>query len=210
MMSKTHLTIGTAASLAITCPTTSGSLLAAMIGGCAGGILCDIECKSTPEMRDALYGRIIAAVVIAVLLCADKLYNTGIWLCAASRDKYWLFIGAAVLLTTGIFGRFSGHRTFTHSLFYVLIITFGFYCIVPKLMIPVLAGGVSHLAVDTLNYKPVPWLYPIRKKGLCFNLCYADKLGNKVLMWAGFAVCIVLITWRVLTIAGVSLIYSAR
>ncbi len=206
MMSKTHLAIGTAASLAVTMPSSTESLFTAIIGGCVGGILCDIECKSTRGMRDALYGRIIAAAVTVGLLLADRILNTGICLNLASRDTLWLITGAVILLVTGIVGRFSAHRTFTHSLFYIVLITVGFYFIIPNLVIPVLSGGISHLVIDTFNKMPVPWLYPLRKNGFCFKLCYANRIGNAVLMWVGFVACIGLITWRSLIIAGVSIL----
>ena len=60
MMSKTHLTVGVATSLAICQPATVGTLMTAIAGGAAGSILCDIECKGHPGMWDAAIGRIIA------------------------------------------------------------------------------------------------------------------------------------------------------
>lgn len=198
MMSKTHITVGVAASLAVSIPTTIGGVFSAVIGGAIGGILCDIECRSTPEMRDALYGRFIAAGITGVLLLADRLLNAGIWTSILSQDHFSLGLGAVVLLVTCLIGRFSEHRTFTHSLLYVLLITFGFFCITPELLFPVLAGGVSHLIIDTFNKKPVPWLFPLRKRGICFKVCYASKLGNAILMWAGLVASIALLGWRIM------------
>ena len=198
MMSKTHITVGVAASLAVSIPTTIGGVFSAVIGGAIGGILCDIECRSTPEMRDALYGRFIAAGITGVLLLAERLLNAGIWTSILSQDHFSLGLGAVVLLVTCLIGRFSEHRTFTHSLLYVLLITFGFFCITPELLFPVLAGGVSHLIIDTFNKKPVPWLFPLRKRGICFKVCYASKLGNAILMWAGLVASISLLGWRIM------------
>lgn len=197
MMSKTHLAVGVAASVAVTMPESIGGLFTAVIGGCVGGILCDIECKSTPEMRDALHGRLIAAGIVAILLILDKIINSGIWNRILSQDSFSLVLGAIVLIITCIVGRTSEHRTFTHSLLFVLLITSGSYCIDPELAAPVFAGGVSHLAIDTLNKKPVPWLFPFRKKGVCFKLCYASKTGNTICMWMGTAASLALIGWRV-------------
>lgn len=201
-MSKTHLTVGIAASLAITAPTTLGKIFSAVIGGCIGGAICDIECRSTPTMRDALHGRSIAAGITCTLLLADKILNTGIWNSILSQEKSSLILGTIVLLATCLKGRFSGHRTFTHSLLYVSLVCFGCFCITPELKIPVLAGGISHLVIDTFNRKPVPWLYPMIKKGICLKLCYANKLGNSIMMWAGLAASIALLAWRIMVIAG--------
>lgn len=204
MMAKTHITVGIATSLALCQPSTAGEIIASVIGGAVGGILCDIECKSTPEMRDALYGRCIAAGLSAVLLFVDWIYGTGVCASILAQDSYSLGLGAVVLLLTCAKGRASEHRTFTHSLLYVLLIDFGFFCITPLLMAPILAGGISHLVIDTFNKKPVPWLYPIRKEGFCFGLCYASKRGNTILMWAGLAASVALLAWRMAIVLGLA------
>ena len=201
-MSKTHITVGVATSLAVCMPTTVGGIFAAVMGGAIGGILCDIECRSRPQMRDALYGRFIAAGITGILLLFDLIFDTGIWDSILSQDSFSLGLGAVVLLVTCLIGRFSEHRTFTHSLLYVLLITFGFFCITPELSLPVFAGGISHLIIDTFNKKPVPWFYPQNKQGICFKLCYASKLGNTILMWAGLAASIILLGWRIMIISG--------
>lgn len=203
MMSKTHVTIGIAASLAFCRPRDTKGIIVAVVGGAIGGILCDIECKSTPQMRDALTGRIIVAGITGAMLLVDGFLKTGIWDVVLSREIIYLIAGMLVLLVTCIVGRRSEHRTFTHSLLYVALITVGFFCILPELALPVLAGGLSHLTIDTLNKKPVPWLYPLRKTGICFKLCYASKLCNSILMWAGLIISIVLLSWRIAMISSV-------
>ena len=202
MMAKTHITVGIAASLAICMPTTPDEVLSAVMGGAIGGILCDIECRSTPQMRDALYGRFIVAAITSLILLSDKIFNTGIIASILSQDRFSLILGSAILLVTCIFGRLSDHRTFTHSLLFVLLISFGFYCVTPKLLYPVLAGGLSHLVIDTLNRMPVPWLYPLKKKGICFKLCYASKTGNAICMWIGFVTSLALLAWRISIMTG--------
>lgn len=68
MMSKTHITVGIASSLAAGFYiATAGDIFAAIIGGTAGGILCDIECRSNPRMRDALFGRLGQSQILCKL-----------------------------------------------------------------------------------------------------------------------------------------------
>ena len=203
MMSKTHITVGIAAALSACCPSDYAGILVSVAGGAIGGVLCDIECKSTSHNRDALTGRIIVAGITVATILVDGFLKTGNWNRIMSRENYYLITGVIVLLVTCIMGRRSEHRTFTHSLLYVVLITFGFFCILPELALPVLAGGLSHLTIDTLNKKPVPWLYPIRKAGICFKLCYASKTGNTVLMWAGLIASIVLFGWRIAAINAI-------
>ena len=202
MMSKTHITVGIAASLAVCRPSTIGGVLASIAGGAIGGVFCDIECKSTPEMRDALYGRLIAAGIAGGMLALDAILHSGIWISILSQDRFLLGLSAIVLIVTCLIGRFSEHRTFTHSILFVLLVTFGFFCLTDVFLFPVLAGGLSHLIIDTFNKKPVPWLYPLRKKGICFYVCYASKIGNTILMWVGLAGSILLLGWRIMSITG--------
>lgn len=202
MMSKTHITVGVAASLAVCMPSTVGGVISAVIGGAIGGILCDIECKSTPKVRDALYGRLIAAGLTGILLLTDIVLNTGLWISIISRERFFLGLGAIVIIVTCLIGRFSRHRTFTHSLLYVLLISFGFFCITPELLFPVLSGGISHLIIDTFNKKPIPWLYPLIKRGICFKICNAGKIGNTIMMWLGLVASVALLSWRIMVITG--------
>lgn len=97
MMSKTHITVGIAASLAVCGPSTIGGVLASIAGGAIGGVLCDIECKSTPEMRDALYGRLIAAGIAGGMLALDAKHVAEIWLSFRRRlsRKMALFVQGA-------------------------------------------------------------------------------------------------------------------
>lgn len=71
MMSKTHIAIGIATSIAITNPQNGLEWCATLIGGSVGSIICDIDSRSRPKMRDALWGRIIAVVISIVAIIAD-------------------------------------------------------------------------------------------------------------------------------------------
>lgn len=79
MMSKTHITVGIAAAMAAYCPSDYAGILVSVVGGAIGGVLCDIECKSTPHNRDALTGRIIVAGITGATILADGLLKNGIW-----------------------------------------------------------------------------------------------------------------------------------
>lgn len=192
MMSKTHLTVGVAAALAVTMPTTLSGLFAAGIGGAAGGILCDIECRSKPRMWDAPCGRWIAFGLSVILFAADWFLKAGLCQSILLQDSMSLTLGGFILLITCLIGRMSPHRTFTHSLLYAALLTFGFWKITPLLAVPVLAGAISHLAIDTLNKKPIPWLFPFFRPGFCLKLCYSDRFANKLLMFLGLTASIAL------------------
>lgn len=206
MMSKTHLTVGLATSLAICMPNDVSSLMAVLAGSAAGSILCDIECRGKPGMWDAAIGRGIAFGIAVVALAIDYLSNgriiSGIMQRIYEKEYFNLILGTVVLLVVCIIGRFSEHRTFTHSLLYVILIDFGFYCLSPMFRMPVLVAGLSHLIIDTFNKKPVPWLFPFFRPGICLKWCYASKTGNAVIMWAGLVASIALLAWRIYIISA--------
>ena len=87
MMSKTHIAVGIAVSLAACRPSDTVGIFASIAGGAIGGILCDIECKSTPQMQDALTGRIIAAGIAGAMMLADALLKTGLLSGILSRER---------------------------------------------------------------------------------------------------------------------------
>lgn len=64
MMAKTHIVIGIAASLTLLNPTNIEMALPVVAGGAIGSLICDVDCKSTPVMKDALYGRVIVAIIL--------------------------------------------------------------------------------------------------------------------------------------------------
>ncbi|MBQ8137457.1 MAG: metal-dependent hydrolase [Clostridia bacterium] len=204
MMSKTHITIGMAASLAIMPPTSIGKLLTTVAGGAVGSVLCDIECRPRKEKRDALSGRLIAVSIVLITLCVGYLTGYGIVTGTAAliQEQSWFrfSLGAFVLLSAGIAGRRSKHRTFTHSLLFLALISSGLYCIAPSLCLPTAIGMLSHLVLDTLNKKPVPWLYPFFRPGFCLRLCHAEGRLNTILMWTGLTATLLLIGFQMHTL----------
>lgn len=71
MMSKTHVSIGIATSIALISPKNGLEWCATLIGSSIGSIICDIDSRSRPKMRDALWGRIIATIISIVAIIAD-------------------------------------------------------------------------------------------------------------------------------------------
>lgn len=196
MLSKTHLTVGVAAALAVSPGRTAGGLFAAVIGGALGGVLCDVECKDLPGRNDAFTGRIGAGALTVLLLTADSIMKAGLWTSIRTQPLSSVIVGALIVILAASLGHISTHRTFTHSLLYVALLGLGGGLISPFLTVPILVGGVSHLALDTLNKKPVPWLYPLLKKGFCLRLCRADKAANAAFFWLGLLASAALLAWK--------------
>lgn len=184
MMSKTHLTMGVAISVALTQPKTVPECFLSIIGGAVGGILCDIDTLDNDYKCDALSGQLIALGITAALFALDYFLNTGICTYLLSRNRVLLIIGGIMYLIPWVIGFISEHRTFTHSLTAMLLFTIAVLLICPTLVVSFVIGYLTHLALDLLNKKDLRLLYPL-KFGLCFHLCYASKTANTVFMYVG-------------------------
>ena len=96
------------------------------------------------------------------------------------------------------FGFFQEHRKFTHSFLAMLLYTFAVFCIYPPFAKPFLIGYFSHIIIDLLNKKKVQIFSPL-EFGICFGICYANKLGNKILMYCGLVVSSILLLYGFIT-----------
>lgn len=191
MMSKTHIAIGVASALLITQPHDITSCLTAVIGGAVGGIMSDIDVRSNKKCRDALYGRLIALGLTIIALFIDFFIGKEIINYIISPERRIIVIIGAILFAISILtGMAQLHRRATHSLLALLIMSAEVYMICPILGITFAIGFASHLAIDLFNKKPILLFYPL-KKGAYFNLCYASKTANFVLMVVGTILSVV-------------------
>lgn len=178
MMGKTHLAAGIAASLLITQPQTPHDCIVSLIGGAVGGILADIDILDN-KSHDSLKMQFTVLGMTFLLLMIDSLLHLGICDSIFAQD-YWIpLIGLGAFAVLWLIGVFTAHRTFTHSLLAGALYTLCLTLVYPPLMIPLAVGYLSHLALDFLNRKKMPLLFPL-KIGFCLRLCYADSLADKL------------------------------
>ena len=182
MMSRTHVAIGIASSLAILQPTNVEEFVLSVVGGAAGGIVCDVDALKDDYQNDALIGQIIGFVSLILLLVYYWLTNHNV-IVQIIHNKISL-IGLAVFVVMYIIGYFSKHRTITHSFLGMIAFCGSIYCICPKLIFSYVIGFATHLVLDLMNKREIYLLYPFGK-GICFKLCYAGKTANTVLMYLG-------------------------
>lgn len=66
----------------------------------------------------------------------------------------------------GWFAKMTGHRTLFHAplIYTLLAIILGFLLGINPIIIGLYLGIMSHIVLDTFNYKGIPWLFPIFKK----------------------------------------------
>jgi inner membrane protein len=181
----THITAGIASATLVTQPSTVGECVVAIVGGSAGGIICDIEVHSNRYIRDALYARIAVAAIALVSLLADVLMHGPMSTYVTETNETILLSGAALVVGVSLFGRFQPHRTFTHSLLALLLLSMGVAMVCLPLTAAFAVGFLSHVVLDLLNKKRVQLFYPSKVGNVCLSLCYANGIANKFFLGLG-------------------------
>jgi inner membrane protein len=194
MMSKTHLAIGVGSALAVTLPVEPKLCCIATIGGLLGGIIPDNDILDNDYTGDALLGQVLGGGIIAGILFLDKILNFGICNELFSRSSINLIFGLILFIGLYIFGFFQEHRKFTHSFLAMILYSFAILCIYPPITKTFMIGYLSHIIIDLFNKKNVQIFFPL-KFGICFGFCYANKLGNKILMYCGLVVSVFLLLY---------------
>lgn len=192
MMAKTHIVIGIAASLTLLLPTSIETALPIVAGGAIGSLICDVDCKSTSVMKDALYGRIIVAVIVGITALLDLILGAKMLNTILRKDLKVLGICSTVFLVVLILAINSEHRGFSHSLLAMALEGISLGIILPAIIPSFIIAYISHLLLDVLNKKPIRILFP-SKREFCLNWFYANKTANIVFMALG---CV----WLVLAI----------
>lgn len=194
MMGKTHLVVGVATAMLLVQPDSTMSYIAAVVGGATGGIMADIDVKidrsnkyARKASMDALYGEMVAVLLSITLLLVDFFSKSGL---VTYMTENWVLvtIGVALFALLTVIGECSKHRDRTHSLLAMILFAGAVALINPLLGLCFGCGYSSHLLIDLLNKSPVRLFYPL-KNGVCFKICYADRLGDTLLFAAG--VCVV-------------------
>ena len=174
MMGKTHIAVGIAAAYTITQPKTMPEFVFA-----------------AKASLDALYGEILA-IAISVGSLAGDFFTGGNIIQGILGNTPRLAVGAAMFVALTVIGELSKHRDKTHSLLALVLFSVAVFLIEPHIGIAFAIGYSSHLIIDLLNKSPIRILYPL-KKGICFKFCYADRLGNELLLIAGVLIMVLYI-----------------
>ena len=185
MMSKTHISIGIATAFWVMQPNSLSEFAMAAIGGSIGGIVADIDVdiKRNEKSIDALYGQLIAIGISIIAVVLDYFFG-GTIINSYLNGNAKSIVATIVFLIFMLIGKNSKHRDKTHSILAAVLTSSCVLIINQYIGISYFFAFCSHLIIDLLNKKPILLFYPL-KKGLCFKLCYADGLGNRIFMWLG-------------------------
>ncbi len=103
-------------------------------------------------------------------------------------------IGLRIKPVSLLINRIFGHRKLFHAPLVYLALTPALYNALPlKLFLSLIGGALSHLLLDSITWRGIPWLYPFHGKTFGFTPISASGIIDKLLRFgfAGFAVYIV-------------------
>ena len=196
MMSRTHMRVGAAASLAILQPTTLAATIVSVAGGYLGGWICDVDSHNKEEVGDYTDGWGIL-IPLGIALAFDYLFGIGICRYVISHRSYANLAGLAAFLVLLFIGSRTSHHTFTHSLLAVLLYSVALLLAFPPIVPAFAIGMVTHILVDLLGHKPgVQILFPLSFKPR-LNKVKANGKANDVVGYLALAATIVLTVWFV-------------
>ncbi len=199
MLGKTHVSAGMAASLLVLQPVSIAPLACALLGGALGGWISDIDVRGAKLVRGAIVSVCVAALAFANRFLAEVLPRAAALRAIAPEMGPASVVGAALFAGVTLFGSFTAHRTFTHSivgcaLWYVAV------CLLWPQIAPAFGIGLcSHLILDLLNKAPkgsMQLFFPLKTR-VCLDVCRADGFANALIWSASVIVCVVYVGWLV-------------
>ncbi len=216
MMGYTHMAVGAAGT--VTLVALSGTCnpetyLIASVAGALGGVAIDIDAHDhfgDDKCTDAGRTRLAAIGFLGLGVILDLILQLGIMSYIVSR-QYLALGGLIAFVIFLLIGFFSEHRTFSHSLLFVLLTSICVAIVLPNAMLYYAIGSLLHLILDMLNFPykghGVWLLFPVKTgKGIALKVCKSSKTGNKVAFYIGITVFVVMsvfLIWQFGTMVGI-------
>lgn len=200
MMLYTHVAVGVAGALTyavIGNACSPDQFMVAAVAGAIGGTAVDIDVRDKmtyPKITDSGRTKLAVLGIVAVGIVLDLFFQMGVLSYIIGRGIYAI-VGLVLFAITMLIGFGLGadgnHRTFSHSILFVVLSSIGVYLVYPPATIYYALGSVLHLLLDLLNHPVVGghgiWLlYPIKiGKGIALKWSKAAGTGNKVFYFLG-------------------------
>lgn len=181
MTGKTHVSVGLATSILVTQPNTLKEFIFCIGVASIGSVISDIDVKTSESHTEI--NRVLGFTTILVIISAalEIYFHIGI-LKAFQNDSNLmrLLLGVSLFLGVCAYGKNQPHRAFMHSLLATALLTGAVYTLLPDAAIYFAISMLSHIAIDTLNYKKVSLFYPLPWR-ICFRICHARGFVNKIM-----------------------------
>lgn len=193
MTGKTHLVVGTAlaSGLLLLNHNTSNSeiITTSIVLSALGAILPDIDIEHS-LMRKVFYGTILAIGIMIGLIFYSNINPKSLinW----NEVTVPIIIGACGFIGLLMYGYFSSHRTFTHTLLALILFSLSIYMICNNLAYTMYfaIGMLSHQLLDMLNKKSMYWLNPITKKDFALYSINSSETTSTMMFVVGLLVTI--------------------
>ena len=191
MEKKTHVMCANLVSLYLMKPDSISSLLVTCGFATLGGIVPDVDLKDSTS--DKLFDRLMTSLITVVVMSVFIKYFFDINLYCKIKERVDIFnylISICLFVVVAYFGSKSSHRSFTHSIFGLLVYSgILFYGFNTSVVLIYFVSHLSHIILDLFNKKGVALFYPSKFR-LCFELCDSNGKVNKFLFWL-FSILIV-------------------
>ena len=180
---STHAAVGACVGLALTMNQPPEY---ALIGGALamiGGIISDIDVGETgKKTTPIIIGGLSLGLLAILFIVGVGVFPGIIELWKTTSGLLRTMVGSALFFVTCLWGMRRPHRSFLHSLLGMAILGGAVYLELPVAAGYFLAGMVSHVILDLLNYRPVQLFYPL-EKGVSLRLCYSkSRVSNAILV----------------------------
>ncbi|MGN0298701.1 MAG: metal-dependent hydrolase [Lachnospiraceae bacterium] len=203
MLGKTHMAVGVASALTIMHPNSLSELIVGTGVAALGALINDIDVDTSDSHKGADRVTILTLVVVLAVVLLENFFKLGIYERLMQNSNLMRVVGGClVFVAVCAFGKEQPHRSFMHS-----ILAWVIFVVIVNIIFPMAApyfgiAFASHIVLDLLNYKRLKLLYP-SDKGFSLNLCYANRLANKILLIVGtawsvviFLICLVQIIFK--------------
>ena len=192
MSGDTHAVIGATSAVLMTQPTTVTEAAISILFGTIGGLLIDIDTKRSQGARliRMLTIPLITYLIIGIWLLLA--YHINILLLATKGLEPRTLIAMLLIGVLYFYGYHSPHRRFTHSIEFISM-TWGLCYIAGfQFTLPLIAGEISHIAIDLLNKTEVR-LSCIAKFDFCMRVATSDGICNQLLKTVAIGLLVILL-----------------
>lgn len=143
---------------------------------------------------------VLAGALTARHLGLDTVNTTGVMAISGMAalfpdiDTANSVIGLKVRPLSALINHIFGHRKLFHAPLVYLALGVALYSALPlKLFLSIAGGVLSHLLLDSITRRGIPWLYPFRREAFGITPIGAGGIVDKLLRYgfAGFTLYIV-------------------
>lgn len=184
MNGSTHMAVGVASSLLILQPKLDAKEIVlgttlAIIGSLVSDIDVDTS-KANKAVNKIIW---IIGSVGSISLIIDYFLKLKIYESILNNaDIMRVIVSISLFSIVLMFAKMTPHRSFSHSIAGVLAFYIPVSLVFKEASLYFLVGIISHIVIDLFNKKKIQLFYPV-KYGVCFKLCRANGIVNKILFY---------------------------